>query len=138
MFIGHSLRAVVSLLLFLTHLTELCETLLGSWNIQKLIGPSLAILAWVLSQLFYAKVESILQSRYLILTGIFWMCCGLAKGISLYCLLDFGLGIQHVRPHCMAITSVLCYALALNDIVTVLYEVSHCNILDNLNKSHLL
>lgn len=123
LFAGHSLRAVLSLLLFLTYLTELCDTVLGSRNVLKLLGPGLALLAWILSQLFYAQVESKSQPRYLILTGIFWMCCGLARGISLYRLLDLGLGIQHVRPHCAALESTLCYALAFNDIITVLYEV---------------
>lgn len=118
---------MVSLLLFLTHLTELCESLMGTWNVLKLVGPALALLAWMLSQLFYAKIESRSEPRYLILTGIFWMCCGLTKGISLYRLLDLGVGFQHVRPHCTAAASALSYALALNDFVTILYEVNSYN-----------
>ncbi|KAG8334860.1 hypothetical protein J6590_081007 [Homalodisca vitripennis] len=118
-FVCHSLRALLSLLLLLTHLTEISAALLGS---QGLLSSCAALLAWAAAQLLYWRAEADRDPRYLLVTLVFWLACGLARAASLFSALDAHLGIQHVAPITAAAASSLCYALVVVDVVSLVFE----------------
>lgn len=121
-FVGHSTRALLSLLLLLGHLTELCAAVLGR-NVSAQLGAGAALLAWVASQFLCARAETHREPRYLLLSTAFWLACGLVRGIALHRALDGGLGTHHVTPLAAAAVSTLCYALAVCDVIAVVSEV---------------
>lgn len=83
-----------------------------------------ALLAWPAAQLLYARAEARREPRYLLVTSLFWLACGLARGVSLHSAWDSGLGAHHVTPVTAAVASTLCYVLVLSDVVAVISEVS--------------
>lgn len=69
-----------------------------------------------------------LTTRYLLVTSVFWLACGLARAASLYAALDSSLGILHVAPLAAGAASLLCHALAVVDIVAVICEVGYSSL----------
>lgn len=124
-FVGHSLRALLSLLLLLAHLAEVSAAVLGSLG---LLPATSALLAWPPALLLYSRAEAHREPRYLLVTSVFWLACGLARAAFLYAALDSGLGTLYVAPLAAGAASLLCHTLAVVDVVAVICEVGYSSL----------
>lgn len=114
---------MLSLLLLLAHLAELGAAVLGH---HGHLEAAAALLAWIASQFLSARAEALHEPRFLLLSAVFWFACGLVRGAAAFHRVwDIGLDAGHVTLLAAAVVTVLCYALALCDIYTVVSEVSH-------------
>lgn len=115
---GHTTRSVLSVLLLLTHAVELGEVVAGggSW-----LCVAAAWAAWAAVQYFYFTIQAYGRPGYLCVSSLLYLCCGLARGVLLYSLLE-EVGFAYVAVNTAAASSTLGYAMALNDMATLFNE----------------
>jgi hypothetical protein len=95
--------------MFLMHLVELGDAMLGRWALHVLLTPVVSLVAWVLwLPLHRVADRAVLRS----LGALAWFAAGAFRLLRVVQLVNLPLDWSHVRPHAAAWAGVLCLAMA--------------------------
>lgn len=111
----------ITLILHLTELGDLVVTNEKSWFATLI--PGIAFVSIIVCQIFYYKLEQYGKYHYLIVTSIYWVCCGVCRIFTMLTALSFGLDFFHVTYSTSVLGVLLYYSIATNDLVALYMEV---------------
>ncbi len=116
------------MMLFISHLTEFGTFVLEEVQVwfSRLV-PVVAFISVMVCQIFYNKLEQHGKRSYLVITIVSWLCCGSSRILLFVTTANMNLDLRHIR-HTMAFTTaMLCFLLAMNDLISIIKEVRNFN-----------
>lgn len=123
LFAGHNLRAVLSVLLFLTHLMELSDALLSYSPSHVLTVPSAAFGFLIPVIILEHLLEKTSRPGFLLVTASLWSINCATRTLRLVLFVHLDIGFECLRPVTAVSASVICFVIAASEFLILDSEV---------------